>query len=130
MPSGGVLRPGGAVIEPTAGNTGIGLALVAAVRGYRCICVIPEGFSQEKQLLLPAMGAEVCNTPTAKGMAAAIEKAHALAAETPGGVCSSSPTLRTWPPTTRRPAPRFGARWMVTWMWWCWGQARWDVYRA
>jgi O-acetylserine dependent cystathionine beta-synthase len=82
----GTLQPGGAVIEPTAGNTGIGLALVAAVRGYRCICVIPAGFSQGKQMLLRAMGAEVVNTPTDQGMAAAIAKAHELAARTPGSV--------------------------------------------
>jgi O-acetylserine dependent cystathionine beta-synthase len=82
----GVLRPGGAVIEPTAGNTGIGLALVAAVRGYRCICVIPDRFSQEKQMLLRAMGAEVINTPAEQGMAAAIAKAGELATEIPGGV--------------------------------------------
>ncbi len=82
----GVLRPGGTVIEPTAGNTGIGLALVAAVRGYRCICVIPERFSREKQDLVRALGAEVVNTPAKAGMDAAIARAHELARSIPGAV--------------------------------------------
>src|SRR3990172_3016171 len=60
----GVLRPGGTIIEPTAGNTGIALALVAAVRGYHCIFVVPERFSQEKQMLMRALGAEIVHTPT------------------------------------------------------------------
>src|SRR5215212_1515860 len=59
-----LLKPGGTVVEPTSGNTGAGLALAAAVRGYRCICVMPDKVSQEKQDLLKAMGAEVVVTPT------------------------------------------------------------------
>jgi len=61
----GLLKPGGTVVEPTSGNTGAGLALAAAVRGYRCICVMPEKASKEKQDLLKAMGAEVVLTPAA-----------------------------------------------------------------
>ncbi len=82
----GRLAPGGTIVEPTAGNTGIGLALVAAVRGYRCIFIVPERFSQEKQILMRALGAEVVHTPTSGGMEEAIDRAHALAKRTPGAV--------------------------------------------
>src|ERR687897_3762179 len=60
----GLLEPGGTVVEPTSGNTGAGLALAAAVKGYRCICVMPDKTSKEKQYLLEALGAEVIVTPT------------------------------------------------------------------
>ena len=60
----GLLKPGGTVVEPTSGNTGAGLALAAAVKGYHCICVMPEKASKEKQDLLRALGAEVVVTPT------------------------------------------------------------------
>lgn len=80
----GKLTPGGTVIEPTAGNTGIGLALAAIGRGFRVICVVPEKFSIEKQKLMKALGAELVNTPTSEGMKGAIAKAHALASEIPG----------------------------------------------
>lgn len=80
----GKLRPGGVVIEPTAGNTGIGLALAARQKGYRVIVVVPEHFSQEKQTLMAALGAEVVNTPRAAGMVGAIDEAHRLAAEIEG----------------------------------------------
>lgn len=79
----GELQPGGTVIEPTAGNTGIGLALAAIGRGYRVICVVPEKFSIEKQKLMKALGAELINTPTSEGMKGAIAKAHSLAKEIP-----------------------------------------------
>ena len=79
----GELKPGGTVIEPTAGNTGIGLALAAIGRGYRVICVVPEKFSIEKQKLMKALGAELVNTPTSEGMKGAIAKAHSLAKEIP-----------------------------------------------
>jgi cystathionine beta-synthase (O-acetyl-L-serine) len=80
----GKLKPGGTIIEPTAGNTGIGLALAAIGTGYRVIFVVPEKFSEEKQELMRALGAEVVNTPTELGMRGAIEKAHELAKEIPG----------------------------------------------
>lgn len=80
----GKLPPGGVVIEPTAGNTGIGLALAARQKGYRVIVVVPEHFSQEKQALMAALGAEIVNTPRSAGMAGAIERAHELAAEMDG----------------------------------------------
>lgn len=80
----GKLQPGGTIIEPTAGNTGIGLALAAAGRGYKVIFVVPEKFSVEKQTLMRALGAEVVNTPTEKGMKGAIAKAEELVLETEG----------------------------------------------
>lgn len=80
----GKLQPGGVVIEPTAGNTGIGLALAARQKGYRVIVVVPEHFSREKQTLMAALGAEIVNTPRAAGMAGAIQRAQELAAEIDG----------------------------------------------
>lgn len=77
----GVLKPGGTMIEPTAGNTGIGLAIAAIGKGYRVKFVVPQKFSLEKQELMRALGAEVINTPTEKGMKGAIEKAQQLAEE-------------------------------------------------
>ncbi|WP_409289418.1 PLP-dependent cysteine synthase family protein [Peribacillus sp. SCS-37] len=80
----GKLPEKGTIIEPTAGNTGIGLALAAIEKGIRVIFCVPEKFSQEKQELMKALGAEVINTPTAEGMAGAIKKADELLAEIPG----------------------------------------------
>ncbi len=80
----GVLGPGGAVIEPTSGNTGIGLALVCASRGYRCVLTMPESMSLERRALLKALGAEVVLTPAELQLAGAIERANELAMELPG----------------------------------------------
>ena len=77
----GTLEPGGAVIEPTAGNTGIGLAIAANQLDLEAIFVVPERFSVEKQQLMAALGAEIVNTPTEDGMDRAIEVAHELADE-------------------------------------------------
>ena len=81
----GLLAPNGTIIEPTAGNTGIGLALVGVQRGYRVILVVPEQFSVEKRELMRALGGEVVLTAEDAGMKGAIEKAHELAAEIEGG---------------------------------------------
>ena len=77
----GKLQPGGAVIEPTSGNTGIGIAAVAAARGYRAVIVMPDTMSVERRNLIKAYGAEVVLTPGAKGMAGAIERADELQRE-------------------------------------------------
>ncbi len=80
----GALRPGGAIIEPTSGNTGIGLAAVAAARGYRVIIVMPDTMSMERRRLMAAYGAELVLTPGALGMAGAIQRSEELAREIPG----------------------------------------------
>lgn len=82
----GRLKSGGTVIEPTAGNTGIGLALAAQGKGLRVILIVPEHFSREKQGLMRALGAEVVNTPRGEGMQGAIRRAHELAKELGGFV--------------------------------------------
>ena len=80
----GLLKPGAVIIEPTSGNTGIGLCAIAALRGYRCIIVMPESMSRERQLLMKAYGAEVVLSPAEKGMAGAIAMAEELAKQHPG----------------------------------------------
>ncbi len=83
----GLLQPGGTLIEPTAGNTGVGLALVGISRGYRVIVVVPEKFVGPKTFVMGALGAEIVLTPTEKGMEAAIARAKELAAQIPGAYC-------------------------------------------
>ncbi|UOQ92601.1 cysteine synthase family protein [Halobacillus shinanisalinarum] len=79
----GLLKPGGTIIEPTAGNTGIGVALAAIGKGFSVMFVTPEKFSQEKQVLMRALGAEVVNTPTEAGMRGSIKRAEELCEEVP-----------------------------------------------
>ena len=85
----GLLSPGGTIIEPTSGNTGIGLAAVAAARGYRCLIVMPETLSVERRQLMKAYGAEGVLTEGAKGMKGAIAKAEELGREIPGSFLPS-----------------------------------------
>lgn len=80
----GILRPGGTIVEPTSGNTGIGLAMIAAARGYRMVVVMPETMSMERRLLMAAYGAEFVLTPGSAGMQGAIDEAKQLVKENPG----------------------------------------------
>jgi cysteine synthase A len=79
----GRLRPGGTIVEPTSGNTGIGLAMVAAARGYRLILTMPDTMSEERRSLLRAYGAEIVLTPDSKGMHAAVDEARRIAESDP-----------------------------------------------
>lgn len=80
----GILQPGATIIEPTSGNTGIGLAQIAAMKGYRLILTMPDSMSVERRSLLSAYGAEIVLTPAEQGMAGSVEKALALQKENPG----------------------------------------------
>src|SRR5690606_22426593 len=80
----GSLKPGGTIVEPTSGNTGIGLAMVAAVKGYKLVLVMPESMSLERRRLMLAYGARFDLTPREKGMKGAIERALQIVDETPG----------------------------------------------
>lgn len=82
----GLLKPGGTIIEGTAGNTGLGIAMAALNKGYRVIFIVPKKFSQEKQTLMRALGAEIVNTPREEGMLGATAKAEELKASIPGAV--------------------------------------------
>ena len=82
----GSLQPGGTIIEPTSGNTGVGLAMIAAERGYHMILVMPETMSVERRKLAAAYGAELVLTPGAEGMSGAVKRADALVEEIPGAI--------------------------------------------
>ena len=97
----GLLRPGSVIIEPTSGNTGIGLALVCAARDYRLILTMPETMSQERRALLKAYGAELVLTPGSEGMAGAIRKAKELAEQIPGSLIPMQFSNKANPQTHR-----------------------------
>src|SRR5690349_17174027 len=80
----GKLRPGGVIVEATAGNTGIGLALIGVSRGYKVALFVPQNFSEEKVTIMRALGAEVTRTPDAEGMLGAIRRANEFVASTAG----------------------------------------------
>jgi cysteine synthase len=79
----GLLKPGGTIVEATAGNTGVGLALVGVHRGYKVVLFVPEGFAEEKCILMRGFGATVIRTPEGEAMAGAIRRCRAMAEETP-----------------------------------------------
>lgn len=85
----GLLKKGSLIVEATSGNTGISLAMIAALRGYRCVLVMPEDMSMERRYLLRSYGAEIELTDAVAGMAGAVERAHTIAAETPGAFLPS-----------------------------------------
>src|SRR6478672_10505619 len=80
----GLLQPGSTIVEATAGNTGVGLALIGVNKGYRVVVCVPEKFAEEKVKIMRALGAEVVRTPDEEGMQGAISKAKELAAKIPG----------------------------------------------
>src|SRR5262245_33315324 len=102
----GRLQPGGTIIEPTSGNTGIGLALVAAVKGYRLVLTMPDTMSEERRSLLAAYGATLVLTPDTKGMHGAIRRAEELLAENPGWYMPQQFTNPANPEVHRRTTAR------------------------
>jgi len=102
MEADGSLKPGGTIIEPTSGNTGIGLAFVAAARGYRLVLTMPESVSIERRKMLAYLGADLELTPREKGMAGAIARAEELLAATPGAVMPNQFANKANPAIHRR----------------------------
>ena len=114
----GLLRNGSTIVEATAGNTGVGLALIGVNRGYKVKLFVPEGFAEEKCILMRGFGAEVVRTPEAEGMAGAIRRARRGGEGDSGfvygaAICRTSP-IRSFTTTRRR--SKSGSRWKVAWM--------------
>ena len=101
----GLLKSHATIIEPTSGNTGVGLAFVSAARGYRLILTMPDTMSMERRNLLKALGAQLILTPGSEGMAGAIQKAKELNEEIKGSFCNNSKTLPI-PPFMRKQRPK------------------------
>ena len=106
----GALRPGATIIEPTSGNTGVGLALVSALKGYRLILTMPETMSVERRRLVAAYGAQVVLTPGAEGMKGAIARAQALREEIPGSVILTGSMISFNSSSVRSPSFRIRSR--------------------
>src|SRR5688500_2993800 len=85
----GTLKPGATIVEATSGNTGISLAMIAAVRGYRCVLVMPEDMSLERRYILRAYGADIVLTPAAEGMSGAVSRARQILKDTQGAFMPS-----------------------------------------
>src|SRR3954452_11453533 len=105
----GELKPGATLVEATSGNTGISLAMIAAVRGYRCLLVMPEDMSLERRYILRAYGAEIVLTPAGDGMSGAVSKALRLLEDTPGRGRKGR-GRQAGPPGARRPPPVLSGR--------------------
>ncbi|HEX2949819.1 MAG TPA: cysteine synthase A [Armatimonadota bacterium] len=102
----GTLRPGGTVVESTSGNTGIGLAMACAVRGYHCVIVMPDNMSVERRNIMELYGAEVIQTPAAQGMRGANAAAEELIAKTPNSLLAAQFTNQSNPDAHRRSTAR------------------------
>lgn len=104
----GLLKPGGTIVEGTAGNTGLGIAFAALNRGYQVIFVVPEKFSEEKQTLMRALGAQIINTPREDGMLGATKKAEELRASITGAISRNNLKIQAIRLLTmKRPDRRF-----------------------
>ena len=115
----GVLPPGGTIVEPTSGNTGIGLAAVAAARGYKAIIVMPDTMSPERRLLMQAYGAQVVLTPALRVCPVPWKKRSSCAGRSRGAFCrDNSATAPMCRPILKPPARSFGVTWRVRWIFW------------
>ena len=113
----GVLRPGATIVEATAGNTGVGLALIGVNRGYKVMLYVPEQFAEEKCMLMRGLGATVVRTPEAEGMAGAIQRALEFERRRRGRLRRCSSRIRqTRTFMSRRRRWRSGSRWKGGWM--------------
>ena len=117
----GLIAPGAQIFEATAGNTGVGLALIGVNRGYKVTLFVPEGYAEEKCILMRGFGAKVIRTPEKDGMQGAIDQAQGCAGRDSRivGRLSVREPGESGLITKRPPRPRFGSRWRAAWMrWW------------